>query len=109
MCPNLNKQMNKTIKCSILVLTQNKNDFTSVQFDGENNIKNFSVSNKVVSYFGFFEKFKPTDNIVSTSLTGNFLLLNTEFKFDTNLVGFEIYAVNPGLLTLYVNKHYITN
>lgn len=39
------------------------------------------------------------------SLSGNsFLLLNTEFRNDTNLYGFELYGALNGSITLQVNS-----
>lgn len=41
----------------------------------------------------------PNVNSLSGSL---FLLLNTEFRNDTNLYGFELYAAKNGSITLQV-------
>ena len=38
----------------------------------------------------------------STKYTNYYLLLNTEFKFDAVLNGFEIYAVSKGLIKIEV-------
>ncbi|RNA19750.1 hypothetical protein BpHYR1_052488, partial [Brachionus plicatilis] len=99
---SLNKKLKESVNCSLLALSQNKEDSINFTFDNDTNDAAFSMTDKVVNYFGLYDKNNLNVQKISTSLTGHFLLLSTEFKLDAYLVGFELYAVNPGQLTLYV-------
>ena len=39
----------------------------------------------------------------NTDNSSTFLLLNTEFKFDTNLKGYEVFATNSGPVKICVS------
>lgn len=101
-CPNLNTKINRAINCSILALSQFKNDSINVKFDDGMQNFTFYMTEKVVNYFGLYDKHGIIDKQISTSFIGNFLLLNTEFKFDSYLVGIELFCINPGSLTVNV-------
>lgn len=105
-CPNLNIKLNNQINCSVLALSQNKNDSFNLQFDDEAENYLFHSTDRNINYFGLYDRYNLMEEEISTYFTGNFLLLSTEFKFDSFLVGFELYAINPGNLSLYVIHFY---
>ncbi|CAF0822012.1 unnamed protein product [Brachionus calyciflorus] len=95
-CRNSNKTIDYKIHCYLIMLSQDLDD--SVELD--DNIFNFT--GKIFNFFGI-ESPDFNYTIETTNLTGSFVLPNTEFKFDTDFIGFETFAVNTGLLTISVN------
>ena len=74
--------------------------------NGSSNIHKLDQA-KYVSYFGSdVPLYNIPDSELETS-SGTFILPLTEFKFDANVIGFEFYALNPGTVTLYVNRKII--
>lgn len=67
-------------------------------------LSNLSLTIQIdlVSYFGSFIPMN-IDNFIEVSTTGLYLLTNTEFLFDANLIGFEFYANEAGNLNLQVS------
>lgn len=98
----MNIKLNNQINCSVLALSQNKNDSIFLNFNNEANNYSFYMTDKIINYFGLYDRYSFIEEEISISLTGHFLLLSTEFKFDSLLVGFELYAIKPGNLSLYV-------
>ncbi|CAF0951627.1 unnamed protein product, partial [Brachionus calyciflorus] len=104
-CPNSNKTLNETIKCSVIGISQIKGDFLNIWFDGEE-IKNYSLSDpnqkETASFFGFYDTMVKILDPISVDFVGEFVMPNTEFRMDANMVGFECYVVTPGTINLWV-------
>ncbi|CAF0879290.1 unnamed protein product [Brachionus calyciflorus] len=100
-CPNSNKTVNETIHCSVIGISQIKDDFLSIWFDGEE-IRNFSMSDKLVSQFGFYDANDNITDTVSIDFRDEFVLPNTELRIDTNIIGFECYAVTAGAIKIFL-------
>ena len=58
----------------------------------------------LISYFGMqISTFSNNFLSPNTENSSTFLLLNTEFKFDTNLNGYEVFAANSGYVKICVS------
>lgn len=112
--------------CILLTYSQDKNDAILVKFgnNDQQTIVNGGLQfvkigllfwyislktciykqGNVISFFGSFF----LNSIINSSIPSNsapytdYLLTNTEFRFDGNLIGFEFHASNPGSICFYV-------
>ncbi|CAF0983692.1 unnamed protein product, partial [Brachionus calyciflorus] len=89
------------LDCYLIVLSQTSENTVLIDYG---NCENETLSSKSELFLNFFgpvilTSLKPkniTENLKETS----FILINNEFKYDTNVWGFEIYAEKPGLVYL---------
>ena len=92
----------------------NINDFVTVDYNFQSNKKDhYELGKNITRWFGgsmisVSESMNETSNETLTlAMTGSdkhYLLLNTEFLFDTNLVGVEVNAANNGSVLVQVRK-----
>lgn len=103
-CSNTNSTLSRTIDCSLLTITTDKNDGINV-YKEDGTFDSYNISSRQArAYLGNYDGRANITSPVTTSKTGYFVLPHLEFKFDTYITGFEVYAVNPGLIYFYVKK-----
>lgn len=102
-CSNLTKLIGNGIECKLFTTTQSSNDTVSIDY-GNGNSDTFTSNGYVVSYFGISVT---NQTVPKLSSSGSFLLTNSEFKFDTNLIGFNIFTSAAGPVTLSVNLFFV--
>lgn len=102
-CSNSNHTLNNTVSCSIMAITTNKDDTIDV-YDEDGTLTTYSIAaNESRAYLGTFDTRMNVTNYQTVSSTGNYILPNLEFKFNTFITGFEFFAANPGTITIKVS------
>ncbi|CAF1062329.1 unnamed protein product, partial [Brachionus calyciflorus] len=99
-CADAKKTLDQRINCEVRAFTTNKEDKIEIEFEEDENYIIKDISNSQISYFGSYDSLKKISRIIQNSQTGNFLLPSTEVRFDTNLIGFEIFAFKAGTINL---------
>ncbi|RNA19749.1 polycystic kidney disease 1-like 2 [Brachionus plicatilis] len=94
-CRNSNRTLNNQINCTIMAASINFVDNLSI----ENNSQEI-FTNKSISHYGTKLSNISIFSMQSSSYCGNFILPNTEFKFDSLLNGFELYTTKNGSLNI---------
>ncbi|RMZ93696.1 hypothetical protein BpHYR1_019699, partial [Brachionus plicatilis] len=101
-CFNSMKTTNNTLECELLLISQNYAHEFKIEF-GDCSTRNFKVEGKFIDGFGTNI---PTSlahhELPDTSIGQEYLLRNSEFKFDANLVGFEFFSVGSGQIEIKV-------
>lgn len=119
-CSNMSKIKGIGITCKLLTIAQylpypikinygnGDTDFLNI-FQGIENNLNYEflilciqvfILGNLMSFFG--AEIPLASATISPSLAGTFISLNSEFRFDTILSAFQIYAVYPGNILLSV-------
>ncbi|CAF1114572.1 unnamed protein product, partial [Brachionus calyciflorus] len=103
-CPNSNRTSKNTINCTAELISQSQFHEFPIDYG---DCSNGSVTNQGELFDGFGVNIP--DSVYTTinpTNTGglSYLLTNTEFLFDSKLVGFEFYVSVIGSFTLTLNK-----
>lgn len=93
-CFNSKQTIDKTIKCSIFVASETKENQIEINFDNKIQIVNSKG----------LEKNDLSDKAAIKTTFSAYLLLSSEFLFDTKLFGFNLVAEHSGSIKIQVKK-----
>lgn len=102
-CLNDENTLDYQINCVFNAYSKNSSDRIKINFDnGQSSFLN--LSSQSLNYFGEYVP-KSIAQPAQLNITGGFnvfMLLNTEFKVDANLIGFEVYGTATGQIRIHV-------
>jgi hypothetical protein len=100
---NINKTLDRNASLAMRFISNNMKELVTVNY-GFNLNENFTLGDELITYFGRPMP-DPIDSNFTTQFDKTYVLLNTEFLFDTSIVGFETYAAADGSIQIEVNSN----
>lgn len=89
--------MDKILKCYFFILSELRNKQLEITYGDSSNEK-LNITWNELSYIA--------DNSLMYTNDSAYLLLNSEFFFETKLYGFDVWSANTGQINIKVNKHF---
>ena len=99
---NTNKTLDRNASLAMRFISNNMKELVTVNY-GFNLNENFTLGDKLITCFGRPIP-DPIDQKFTTQLDKKYVLLNTEFLFDTSIVGFEANSATDGSIQIEVNS-----
>ncbi|CAF1125132.1 unnamed protein product, partial [Brachionus calyciflorus] len=88
------------LECYISIISQTQENQIFVDYGDCSNQIFLSQNKKFVNFFGYEINATKVESIDSITFEKDFLIVNSEFKYDSDLIGFEIFATNSGFVNL---------